>query len=148
MASTYRIRSGDSLGRIADFHRATVADLLAMNPQIDDPDVIFPGQVINVPETPEEGESIHAAQATGDGPSWYQIAVREMETGVDEIAGSQGHNPRIVEYHQATSLAATYPPPWATIYSSSAFSVLVAGPRHGRRSNWQSRPPLVSFAQR
>ena len=46
MSSTYLIRSGDTLGRIADFHLATVADLLAMNPQIEDQNLIFPGQVI------------------------------------------------------------------------------------------------------
>ena len=106
MTQTYRVRSGDNLRLIAKFHQSTVSDLLAMNPQIENEDVIFVGQIINVPETPEEGESIHAALVSGDGPKWYQIAFREMESGVDEISGPQD-NPRIVEYHQATSLRAT-----------------------------------------
>ena len=119
MSSTYLIRSGDTLGRIADFHLATVADLLAMNPQIEDQNLIFPGQVINVPETPEEGESIHSALASGEGPMWYLIALREMETGVDEIRGAEGHNPRIVEYHQATSLKATDDEtPWCSSFAN------------------------------
>lgn len=107
MASTYQIRSGDTLSKIAEFHKTTVDKLMAINPVIEDPDKIFTGQTINVPETPEEGESIHAALAGGEGPLWYQIAVREMNTGIDEIPGHDAHNPRIVEYHQATSLKAT-----------------------------------------
>lgn len=106
MASTYQIRSGDTLDRVAEFHKTTLDALLEMNPQITNPDRIFAGQMINVPETPEEGESIHAAMAAGDGPAWYDIAVREMNTGVDEFAG-EADNPRIVEYHQATSLKAS-----------------------------------------
>lgn len=107
MTSTYQIRSGDTLARIAEFHKTTVDELMAVNPVIENPDMIFAGQTINVPETPEEGESIHLALAEGEGPPWYQIAVREMSTGIDEIPGHDAHNPRIVEYHQATSLKAT-----------------------------------------
>ena len=106
MVMAYQIRSGDSLSRIAHFHHTTVDELLTLNPQIDDPNLLFAGQIIVVPDTAEEGPSIHADMARGEGPKWYDIAFREMETGVDEIAGAAGHNPRIVEYHQATSLRA------------------------------------------
>lgn len=105
--ATYRVRSGDTLDRIAEFHRIDLDALLALNPQIDDVDRIVVGQLINVPLTPESGPSIHAALAEGDGPKWYQIACREMATGVDEIPGPSQHNPRIVEYHEATTLKAT-----------------------------------------
>lgn len=37
-------------------------------------------------------------------PAWFDIAMDEI--GVKEVPGS-GNNPRIVEYHQATSLKAT-----------------------------------------
>ncbi len=106
MGQLYRVRSGDNLNRIAEFHKVGLNDLLSINPQIDNPDLIQVGETINVPETPEEGQSIHAALAQGEGPLWYQIALREMHTGVDEIGGHE-HNPRIIEYHEATSLAAT-----------------------------------------
>lgn len=39
-------------------------------------------------------------------PSWLRIAFAESSSGVKEIPGNQ-HNPRILAYHQATSLKAT-----------------------------------------
>lgn len=45
----YRIKGGDTLGRIAQRFNVTVADIMAANPQITDPDHIEPGQVIVIP---------------------------------------------------------------------------------------------------
>jgi LysM repeat protein len=45
----YRIKAGDTLGKIAKRFDITVADILAANPQITDPDKIIPGQVITIP---------------------------------------------------------------------------------------------------
>ena len=39
-------------------------------------------------------------------PKWLAIAVEELCTGIGEVPGD-GDNPRIVEYHSATSLKAT-----------------------------------------
>jgi LysM repeat protein len=45
----YRIKSGDTLGKIAQRFDVSVADILAANPQITDPDHIEPGQFITIP---------------------------------------------------------------------------------------------------
>lgn len=45
----YRIKGGDTLGRIAQRFRVTVAEILAANPQITNPDRIVPGDVITIP---------------------------------------------------------------------------------------------------
>lgn len=50
----YRIKNGDTLGRIAQRFGVTVGDILAANPQITDPDQIIPGQVITIPPRPEQ----------------------------------------------------------------------------------------------
>ncbi len=50
MLVMYSIRPGDSLSRIAGFHGISLKLLLALNPQIDNPNLIHPGQVILVPE--------------------------------------------------------------------------------------------------
>ncbi len=104
---TYRVRTGDTLSKIAKFYGIPLNRLLAVNPQIVNKNKIFVGQAVNVPEAQTKaGTSIHR-EAVGDSEAaWFAIAMREMESGVDEVAGPE-HNPRIVEYHQSTSLRAT-----------------------------------------
>lgn len=43
---TYRVRAGDTLGGIARRHGLSLAQLLALNPEIEDADRIWPGQQI------------------------------------------------------------------------------------------------------
>ncbi len=47
--ATYVVQQGDTLGGIALIYGITLSQLLAVNPQITNPSVIFPGQVINLP---------------------------------------------------------------------------------------------------
>ncbi|WKK23019.1 LysM peptidoglycan-binding domain-containing protein [Streptomyces olivoreticuli] len=61
---TYTVRSGDSLSAIARAHGMSLARLLALNPDITDPDVIAAGQVLKVtgssrpaPSTADGGDS-------------------------------------------------------------------------------------------
>jgi LysM repeat protein len=49
----YRIKSGDTLVKIANRFHVTVADIMAANPEITDPDHIEPGQVIVIPPRSE-----------------------------------------------------------------------------------------------
>ncbi|HHX00646.1 MAG TPA: LysM peptidoglycan-binding domain-containing protein [Acholeplasmataceae bacterium] len=46
---TYVVRQKDTLWKIASLHQVGVMELINANPQISDPDVIYPGQVINIP---------------------------------------------------------------------------------------------------
>jgi nucleoid-associated protein YgaU len=47
--TTYVVQRGDTLSSIARRFRVSLSDLEDANPQIDDPNRIFPGQVINIP---------------------------------------------------------------------------------------------------
>jgi len=47
--SQYQIQSGDTLGQIAQQNGMSVQQLLAANPQITDPNMIFAGQALNIP---------------------------------------------------------------------------------------------------
>lgn len=47
----YTVKSGDTLNEIADAFGLSLSDLIAANPQISDPDSIFPGQEINIPSS-------------------------------------------------------------------------------------------------
>lgn len=46
---TYTVKSGDTLSGIAKKYNVTVEEILAVNPQITNPNLIFVGQVINIP---------------------------------------------------------------------------------------------------
>ena len=46
--TTYTVKKGDTLGSIAVKYGISLTDLKALNPQITDPNKIFPGQKINV----------------------------------------------------------------------------------------------------
>lgn len=47
--TTYIVAKGDTLGKIARRFNVTVGDILKVNPSIDDPNLIFPGQELVIP---------------------------------------------------------------------------------------------------
>ena len=48
-SSNYTVKSGDTLSAIATAHGVSLQSLKAANPQISNPNVIYPGQSINIP---------------------------------------------------------------------------------------------------
>lgn len=106
MAKIYTVRPGDSLGLLAEAGGVSLADILALNPQIEDPDRIYSGQSILLPATVSRSRLL-AAKAevvfSGDEPVWLKIARGEI--GTSEISGRRA-NPRIVEYLASTTLPA------------------------------------------
>src|SRR5690606_6912286 len=72
---SYTVRSGDTLSQIAASHGMTLGALVAANPQITNPDVIFPGQTLNLSgsggtHTVRSGDTLSAiAAANGIGLS-------------------------------------------------------------------------------
>ena len=57
-ANSYTVVSGDSLWKIAVKTQTGVQELINANPQLENPDTIYPGDKINVPE--QEGQAIEA----------------------------------------------------------------------------------------
>lgn len=47
--TTYIVKKGDTLSKIAKAHKVTLKKLIAANPQIKNPDLIYPGQKITIP---------------------------------------------------------------------------------------------------
>ncbi|GAM61380.1 cell wall-associated hydrolases [Vibrio ishigakensis] len=101
MNTIYRVVSGDTLANIAASHAVTLEQLLQLNPQISNPNLIFVGQPINIPIVKPKPEAKDFQSL------WYQAALGEMESGVSEVPGADAHNPRILEYHQTTTLGAS-----------------------------------------
>lgn len=46
---TYTVRPGDTLWRIASMYQVGVTELINANPQITNPNLIFVGQIVNIP---------------------------------------------------------------------------------------------------
>ncbi len=101
MYSIYIVQPGDTLSQIALKFNITTETIMESNPHIEDQNLIFPGMSINI-LTPDQEESTDTSQY----PEWYNIALRELESGVSEIPGKK-NNPRILEYHSHTLLHAT-----------------------------------------
>lgn len=51
MAKTHTVKTGDTLSKIAEKHGTTVARLMILNPQIKNKDLVYIGQLINLPES-------------------------------------------------------------------------------------------------
>jgi len=103
--ATYIVRAGDTLLRIAKHFGMSLEELLRMNPQISDPDRIRRGEPLNVPDSQESAPPAPPVPAGSPDAPWYEVAMQEMAIGVDEIPGPED-NPRIVAYHQSTTLEA------------------------------------------
>jgi LysM repeat protein len=59
---TYKVVKGDNLTKIAKRNNTTIKELLRLNPQIKNPDLIYPGQVFTVKEkAPKAGKPADAA---------------------------------------------------------------------------------------
>jgi len=78
MANSHTVKSGESLGAIAKQHNVTVAEILAANPDITNPNLIRLGQVIQIP-TAQSGGS--AAPMSNDSPATAAAASKSSAGG-------------------------------------------------------------------
>lgn len=58
--TSYTVQSGDSLWRIASSSEIGLSELIAANPQIANPDRIYPGQVISIPQADGQTSALEA----------------------------------------------------------------------------------------
>ncbi|MFL5318439.1 MAG: LysM peptidoglycan-binding domain-containing protein [Myxococcaceae bacterium] len=89
-AGTYTIQSGDSLSSIADQAGVSLAALVVANPQITNANLIYPGQVLNLPS----GASIQdSAPVSNDSPvasggeNPADIAKQYLGNSIDSLIG-------------------------------------------------------------
>ncbi|MEN4042749.1 MAG: L,D-transpeptidase family protein [Anaerolineaceae bacterium] len=78
---TYIVRRGDSLSKIARMFNRTTSHLLVANPNIANPNRIYPGQVILIPGEVEqahrtaEARSALSAEAIATGARWIEVDI-------------------------------------------------------------------------
>lgn len=76
LPSTYTVKSGDTLNNISKDFNITLQSLIAANSQIVNPDLIFPGQVINVPVCPNSQCEIVGTHTIQSGDLFVDLAKR------------------------------------------------------------------------
>jgi LysM repeat protein len=93
----YVVRSGDYLARIAAQFNTTVAALVRANPQIEDPNLIFPGQELVIPGAlvviPDTGERVYVVEA---GDTLSEIATRFGVTVNELVEENDIDDPNII----------------------------------------------------
>lgn len=86
MSSEYTVKSGDTLSAIAQRHQTTLSSLLRLNPDIDNPDRIFPGQVLKLPAANDSDfSSCEVGQVAQEPPCAEEIVEVVHVTGSDEL---------------------------------------------------------------
>lgn len=86
MSSEYVVRSGDTLGAIAQRHQTTLSNLLRLNPKIENPDRILPGQALKLPAANDEGfSSCEVGQVAQEPACTEEIMEVVHVTGSDEL---------------------------------------------------------------
>ncbi|GAT25865.1 chitinase [Aspergillus luchuensis] len=120
--STYTIASGDSLWKISQDHGVTLDALRAANPQITNPDLIYPGQQLNIPASdqsqppppPPESRGIPGDGASHFSPSDPPIHLAVCPPGppvVPSAAAGGGAPPAV----PPRPPMARPPPPWINV---------------------------------
>ncbi len=122
----YTVKPGDSMFVIARQFGIPLSSLIAANPQIPDPNTIFPGQIlcvpgVMVPPVSCPGGFVHTVQS---GDSLFAIAVRFGVTlEALKAANPQITNPDLIYPGQAVCVPAPRPPvtcPNGTLYTVKA----------------------------
>ncbi len=49
--TTYTVRSGDTMWKIAQRHQVGISEIISKNPQVKNPSLIYPGQKLTIPTT-------------------------------------------------------------------------------------------------
>ncbi|KJX99877.1 hypothetical protein TI39_contig348g00046 [Zymoseptoria brevis] len=80
VGSSYVVKSGDSLSAIASSFDITLSALEGANPQITNPDLIFPGQVINTPICPDSECDSIGTYVIQSGDIFYNLAQKNGVT--------------------------------------------------------------------
>ena len=95
----YTIQPGDSLYQLSKKYGVPLAELIAANPQLQDPELIFPGQIITIPQvtTPKPHDKYRLPEpypevkVAGKNPYYAQLLL-------DDYAGKVSETTAIMQY--------------------------------------------------
>ena len=103
--ATYLVQPGDTLSGIAASHGASLAAVEAANPQVANPNLIFAGQSV---EIPEGASAVQApAATTAQAPVAHSYTAPSQATAAQHSASSYGTTQRSATSYGTTQRAAT-----------------------------------------
>ena len=73
------IQKGDNLSKIAFQNKTTIPEILKLNPQIKNPDIIFAGNTLNLPELSEQKNLPITSSIQGDSPETLIQRIQEQK---------------------------------------------------------------------
>jgi LysM repeat protein len=90
---TYTVLTGDSLAKIAALCETSLSTILALNPQITNPNLVFPGQTLNltgdIPATYTTGTTT-TGNTTSSGAASVTVSTNRAEIGDDVTVSISG----------------------------------------------------------
>lgn len=109
------VRPGDTLSLYAQVFGVTVAQILAVNPGIVNPNQLFPGQIVNIPAAPPVGPDpgfTPAQYLVRPGDTLFTIA-QQFGVGLNNLiaVNPQIVNPDIISVNQVINLPVSPPAP-------------------------------------
>ncbi|MGF1527802.1 MAG: LysM peptidoglycan-binding domain-containing protein [Candidatus Competibacterales bacterium] len=92
LAGEYTVKPGDTMGGIARRNDVALDDLLKANPQVENPDLIYPGQTLNIPRpnvgnNPSTSGAAPASGSPGDAGKTHEVALGDT---MGEVASQYG----------------------------------------------------------
>jgi LysM repeat protein len=97
---SYVVQPGDYLSAIANTYGTTVAAILALNPQITDPNLIYPGEVLTIPVGTVTTPVIPISGAYASVTPWVNAPGSKIEVSVN---GFPANTPILVSAHPLNS---------------------------------------------
>jgi LysM repeat protein len=98
IAGTHEVQPGETLSKIANQFNITLQELLAVNPQIANPNLIMIGEVINVPgDEPEvSGDTGQPGDFDGIHPAPSTISIRRADIVLPPLTNAPGNRQRSI----------------------------------------------------